>query len=59
MRMLILTTTVEEISDALPPNTDLRSWTFFRAVLEKLIEDGVLEVETDGIDIAVYAESGE
>ncbi len=59
MRALIFHAQVEEIYDDLPPDTDLRSEAFFRAVMERLITRGALDVETDGVDVAVYGETAE
>lgn len=57
MRLPIYATTVEDIYRNLPPDTDLRSGEFLRAVIDELIKCGVLELDTDGIDVAVSVES--
>lgn len=57
MRCPIFATTVVDIYRTLPPDTDLRSDRFYRAVIEEVIKSGALEVDTDGIDVAVSVES--
>ena len=57
MRHLAFSTTVGEIYNVFSPETDLRSADFYRAVLDRVVNSGTLEVETDRVDVAVYLET--
>jgi hypothetical protein len=59
MRTLIFHASVEDIYSALPPDTDLRSHAFFRAVAERALASGAFQVETDGIEVVVYADEAQ
>lgn len=59
MRVLIYSAPVEDVYGALSPETDLRSADFYHAVLERAITQGSLEVETDGVDVAVFGAPAE
>ena len=61
MRNLVLATTVKEVyaNQGLDPETDLRSSSFYRAVIQELAARKLIDVDTDGIDVTVTVEPWE